>query len=126
MTKNLSAFLLGSALLLQGCMTAGYEGQVGNIISGDQIGDRREALRSVRILENSTSGYDSLGSVSVRRCHRNFSQEAPNLEAITADLKVAAFAAGGDAISNISTKRIEGLLANCWYVLEGTANVWMR
>lgn len=122
MKKEIYLSLL--ALLVSGCVTSGYEGQTGSIISGDQIIARREANRNIAVFEIKPTGHRSLGTVSARRCHRSFVEDAPSLESITNDLKIAAYAQGADAISNIQTKKLNGLLANCWYVLEGTAQIW--
>ena len=43
--------------------------------------------------------------------------------AVTDDLKIAAYAQGGDAITDLSFEKINGLAANCWYVLEGSATI---
>jgi len=118
--------ILGVTVVLSGCVTSGYEGQVGAMVSNDQMGDQREANRSIRVFEGAPSGYSPMNSISVRRCHRNFLEDEPSKAAIITDLKVAAYAAGGDAISNITTEQKNGLAANCWYVLEATAKVWRR
>lgn len=115
-----------AVLALQGCVTSGYEGQVGSSVSTDQILAQREANRSIVVLASNTSGYSPMNSVSVRRCHRNFLEEEPNQAALTEDLKRAAFTQGADAISDVSQKRLSGLMANCWYVVEATANTWIR
>lgn len=119
-------YLLPTALLLSACVTAGYEGQTGTMMSGDQITARREANRTISVYETKPARHRSMGEVSARRCHRSFVEDAPSAEAITDDLKVAAYAQGADAISNIQTKQMNGLLANCWYVLEGTAQIWRK
>lgn len=119
-------YLLPAALLLSACVTEGYEGQTGTMMSGDQIIGRREANRTISVYETKPAGHRSMGEVSARRCHRSFVEDAPNLAAITDDLKVAAYTQGADAISNIQTKQMNGLLANCWYVIEGTAQIWRK
>jgi hypothetical protein len=118
--------VLGAAILLSGCVTAGYEGQVGTTVSSDQMRDQREANRTIEVFENAPKGYSPMNSISVRRCHRNFLEEKPSQAAIVTDLKIAAYAAGGDAIINITTEQKNGLAANCWYVVEASANVWRR
>jgi len=126
-------FLLGlraSAILLPlavaGCVYPGYEGQLGNTQQLDEMNTTRTALRNVVVLEKVSEAYSELPRVSVRRCHRSLTEQAPTNVAIITDLKVAAYANGGDAISNIETKELNGLLANCWHVLEGSARVWKR
>jgi hypothetical protein len=125
MHKNALNFLL-PALLLVGCVTPGYEGQLGSVQSSGQLANQRDANLTVQVFSERPSGYVSLGEVSARRCHRSFVEDAPSLAAITGDLKMAAYAKGGDAISNIQTSQVNGLMANCWYVLEGTATVWKK
>lgn len=126
-TMNVKPFIiLVASVFLAGCVTAGYEGQVGAMVSSDQMRDQREANRTVRVFENAPDGYFPMNDVTVRRCHRSFVEEAPSNAAITTDLKIAAYAAGGDAISNITTEKKNGLAANCWYVLEANAKVWRR
>lgn len=124
---NMKAVLLLVAVVaLQGCVTPGYEGQVGNLVDSDQMFAQREANRSVSMLSDDTSGYRPMSSVSVRRCHRSFIEAEPNQTALIEDLKRAAFTQGADAISDISQRRINGLMANCWYVVEASANTWAR
>lgn len=118
------AVLLGATMAVQGCVTAGYEGQVGTMISGDQIIARREANMSVAVYQTAPVGLRPLGEVSARRCHRSFVEDRPDDIALIDDLKLAAYAQGGDAISGIKTEQKNGLLANCWYVVEATALVW--
>jgi hypothetical protein len=120
------AIILGASVFLSGCVTAGYEGQVGAMVSSEQMRDQREANRTIRVFENAPDGYTPMNDVTVRRCHRSFLEEEPSEVAIITDLKIAAYASGGDAISNIATEKKNGLAANCWYVLEATAKVWRK
>ena len=119
-----SAVLLMAALGLVGCVTAGYEGQVGNMVSGDQVLARREAIKNVRYADTAPAGYRKLKDVSVRRCHRNWTEDAPTDQALLSDLKIAAYAEGGELLTNLRTDKKNGLAANCWYVVEATAEVW--
>ncbi|WNJ91772.1 hypothetical protein [Bosea sp. 685] len=41
-----------------------------------------------------------------------------------ADLKLAAYAQGADALRLISIEKVNGVMANCWYVLEGKAQLY--
>ena len=118
--------LLSIAFLLSGCVSAGYEGQVGSMLSNDQLKDQRIANKTIKVFENAPNGYSAMDSIFVRRCHRNFSEEKPSQAALITGLKIAAYAAGGDAISNITTEQKNGLAANCWYVIEAKANVWQK
>ncbi len=115
-----------AALSVTGCVTAGYEGQVGSYSSSDQILAQREANRSISVFSQNPSGYTPMGEIAVRRCHRSFTEDPPNIEAITDDLQVAAYGRGADAISDVKTEKLNGLAANCWYVLEGTAQMWRK
>ncbi len=113
-------------LLLSACVSSGYEGQVGTVISNDQILAQREANRSIAVFASAPSGYQNMGEISVRRCHRSATEAPPNMAVLTDDLQIAAYGQGADAISNISTERLNGLAANCWYVIEATAQMLRR
>jgi len=41
------------------------------------------------------------------------------------DFKIQAYAKGADGISNITIEKNSALMKNCWYMLEGTANMFM-
>lgn len=116
--------LAAFAVLLPGCVTAGYEGQVGNMVSGDQISARRDAKKTIQYVETVPAGYRKIKDVSVRRCHRSLTEDAPTKEALIDDLKLAAYAEGGELVTNLRTTKKNGLAANCWYVVEGTAEIW--
>lgn len=111
-------------VVLSGCVTAGYEGQVGNMVTADQVTARREAMKTVKYVKSVPPGYRKIKDVSVRRCHRNFTESAPTDQALIDDLRLAAYAEGGELITNLRTQTKNGLAANCWYVLEGTAEIW--
>lgn len=126
MRSGRAVVLVLSAALLAGCVTPGYEGQVGNGISGDQMSTRREALKTVQYSTTPLPGYRKLKAVSVRRCHRNFTEKAPTEDALIEDLKVAAYAEGGELVTNVQSTTKNGLAANCWYVVEATADIWTK
>ena len=115
-----------SSLLLTGCVMAGGEGTRSNFVdtSAGSLTDRRAAMRAVDVVKLQPAGATSLGGVSARRCHRYFTEEEPNDVALTADLKVAAYAAGADAIRIASVEQVNGLAADCWYVLEAKAEMY--
>ena len=125
MRKAVVAGIVGVGLLA-GCVSPGYEGQLGSMTSNQDISAQREANRAITVYQTTPTGFTSLGPVSVRRCHRNQFEDEPSEAAFINDLKMSAFALGGDAISNIETQKLNGLLANCWYVVEATALVWVR
>lgn len=113
---------------LSGCVTSGGQGPTSNTVDAGagSLGDRRAASRTIALLSDDTSGYTRMSAISARRCHRNAFATEPDEEALTQDLKNAAYAAGGDAISIRSFDKVNGLLANCWYVLEGKADVYRK
>jgi hypothetical protein len=51
-------------------------------------------------------------------------EDAPDNQAIVDDLKLAAYAQGADAIHLMGTEKVNGVMANCWYVLEGKAEMY--
>lgn len=114
------------ALTCSGCVMAGGEGVRSNFAntSAGSMTERREALRSVTVVSAPPAGAVSLGGVGTRRCHRYFTEEEPNEAAITADLKMAAFAQGADAIRITDMEKVNGLAADCWYVLEAKAEMY--
>ena len=91
-----------------------------------QLGDQRKARQAIGVFQSIPNGYDDMGDISVRRCHRSFVEEAPTLAAFEGDLVLAAYAGGADAIANIRVERLNGLLANCWYVEEATASIYKK
>ena len=126
MFKFRSLIVLAAAAVTSACVSAGYEGQVGSISSADQISDQRAAHQAISVFEEVPSNYSLVGTTSVRRCHRSFTEEPPSVAAFRNDLVLAAYAQGADAISNIRIERMNGLLANCWYVEEATADVYRK
>ncbi len=112
--------------LVQGCVSAGYGGPEGNMIATDQMQAQREANRTIEVFKSAPAGYKSLGVMKTNRCHRILTAEPPSVAAITDDLKRIAYAQGADAISNVKTEKIGGLGSNCWYVLQGSAELWRK
>ena len=119
-------FIAAPFLLLSACVSPGYEGQVGSVVSGDQIIAQREANRSIAVFATEPAGYQGMGEISVRRCHRSAVEEPPSIAVLTDDLQIAAYGQGADAISDIRTEKLNGLAANCWYVVEATALMLRR
>lgn len=96
-----------------------------NYIDGSYApSERRAALKTVLQISDSDARYVKIGSVGGRRCHRNFLEEQPSDDVLLSDIKVAAYSQGGDAIGEMSTEKVPGLVANCWYVLEGKASIY--
>lgn len=112
--------------LVQGCVSAGYGGLEGNMIATDQMQAQREANRTIDVFKTAPAGYKSLGVMKTNRCHRILTAEPPSVAAITDDLKRIAYAQGADAISDVKTEKIGGLGSNCWYVLQGSAELWRK
>jgi hypothetical protein len=121
-----SAFL--AAIFVSGCVTAGEGGTSSNLIdtSAGSLSDRREAERTIAVLGDSEAGYTKTGSISARSCHHNAFDAEPTNDALTHDLKVAAYGAGADAIKITSIEKVNGLMADCWYVLEGHADTYRK
>lgn len=122
--STLAASLLALSALA-GCVQAGSEGPTSTRLHpAGSLSDRRDALRTVRVVDKAPAGSASLDGISVRRCHRNFLEDAPDAQAIVDDLKLAAYAQGADAIRPMGTEKVNGVMANCWYVLEGKAEMY--
>lgn len=122
------ALILVSALSLAGCVSAGMEGMPSNMLDGaaGSATEQRAALSAVAVLSSPPPNMSPLGEVSARRCHRNATDPEPTAAAITMDLQIAAYATGADAIVVGNSKKLNGLMANCWYVLEATAKTFKR
>jgi hypothetical protein len=83
-------------------------------------------MKGVSLVTSPPPGMTSLGEVSTRRCHRNFLEESPSEGPLVNDLKTAAYGQGADAIRIVEVQKLNGLAANCWYVLEGRAEIYGR
>ncbi|MCW2317213.1 hypothetical protein M2322_002767 [Rhodoblastus acidophilus] len=127
MGRSLGKFALFAAMALScsGCVTPGSEGIRGNSIDPSvSISDRRAALKTVSVVESAPAGAKSLGGITARRCHRNFLEDEPLSEAVLSDLKTTAYGQGADLIKVVGIEKKTGLAANCWYVLEGKAEMY--
>lgn len=115
-------------LLMSGCVTAGEGGPPSNFIDASlgSLSDRRQAEKTIVVLGENTGGYAKLGGITTRRCHHNFLDSEPTTDALTHDLKAMAYGAGADAIKITSVEKVNGLLADCWYVLEGHAETYRK
>lgn len=110
-----------STLLLSGCANNSANMRVGTDMSYLSLKDQREASLTVREYDSMPSGGVKIGTVDASRCHRNTLQAQPTEVEIRADLKVAAYARGGDGITDILIERSSGLMQNCWAILNGSA-----
>ena len=119
-----SLALMIAAAALAGCVMSDQRGLVGNALdSRYSPSEQRMALQSVRVYPVAPSGAQAIGDISTRRCHENFTEAAPSEEAITSQLRVMAYGQAADGITNVRFVKLNGLLANCWYVLEGRATM---
>lgn len=110
--------------LVAGCSSHSSNLRVGNDLPDINVGNLRDALRTVRVYPTLPVGAADLGQLSASRCHRNFLDEAPTDEAVLIDLKVSAYAQGADGLTQISFTKESGLSSNCWQILTGTATVF--
>ena len=125
--RAMAAFAVGLAVCpLVGCVSPGGGGVEANFIdpSTGSLSERRAALKSVAVVDTAPAGSRDLGGVSARRCHRYFTEDEPLASSLTPDLQIAAFGQGADAIKIIGVEKKAGLLADCWYVLEGHAEMY--
>ena len=117
--KTLACLLCSS--ILAGCGTTSSNMRVGTDRTYLSLKDQREANLTVKVLETPPVGSIAMGKVDASRCHRNTAQGEPSEEDVKLDLKIAAFAMGADAITDLKFSKASGLAFNCWYVLNGEA-----
>jgi len=124
--------LLLAAFGLAGCVGteyvgAGNEGKIGNNTSLDDVEARRKAVKAVKILKSEPGdNYTYMADITVRRCHRDRRESPPSEASLTNDLVLETYARGGDAIHEFGSKKMNGLAANCWYVIEATASIYNK
>jgi uncharacterized protein YbjQ (UPF0145 family) len=121
LSKLLSAALLALVATASGCSTYSSNMRVGNDMSYASLSDQREASRTIQVLDSLPSGARVVGSVDAGRCHRSFVETSPADEQVLLDLKIAAYALGADAITDVQIKKESALTKNCWYMLDGRA-----
>ena len=85
------------------------------------LSDQREASKSIQVVDSAPSGSKSLGVVDAGRCHRSFVETSPAEQMVLLDLKIAAYALGADAITDVHIEKQSALTKNCWYMLDGKA-----
>jgi hypothetical protein len=95
--------------------------RVGNDMSYASLGDQREASKTIKVLDAAPSDAQVLGEVDAGRCHRSFVETSPAEQAVLLDLKIAAYALGADAITDVKIEKQSALTKNCWYMLDGKA-----
>lgn len=95
--------------------------RVGNDMSYASLGDQREASKTIKVLDSVPSGAQDIGELDAGRCHRSFVEISPAEQAVILDLKIAAYAIGADAITDVKIEKQSALTKNCWFMLNGKA-----
>lgn len=106
---------------LSGCATYSSNMRVGNDMSYASLGDQRAASQTIQVLDALPAGAHVLGELDAGRCHRSFVETAPAEQGVLLDLKIAAYALGADAITDVHIEKQSALTKNCWYMLDGKA-----
>lgn len=110
--------------LVAGCSNHSSNMRVGNNLPDMNVGNLRDAIRTVRVYSSVPPDAVNVGQLSASRCHRNFLDQAPTDDAVLIDLKVSAYAQGADGLTQVSYTKESGLSSNCWQILTGTATVF--
>ncbi len=113
---------------LAGCVQGGTDGARSNYINTrvGSLSERRDALKTVAVVNAQPAGMSVLGEISTDRCHRNFTEPVPTEGAIISDLKFNAYGQGADAMRILSITTEPGLMSNCWHILRGKAELYTR
>ena len=117
----IQAAALLAAVALSGCSTYSSNMRVGNDMTYASLGDQRAASQSVQVLDEPPAGATVIGPVDAGRCHRSFVETSPSEQQVLLDLKIAAYALGADAISNVVIDKQSAITKNCWYMLDAKA-----
>ena len=119
------------SFLVSGCATTSGpsgSGKVGNNLSTTVSKDEmRKINQTIKYTETVPRNAEVITSITVRRCHRNFTDPAPSESTLKNDLKIAAYENGGDGFSNYKMEKISGgvaLLYNWWQFRDATATVY--
>lgn len=112
------------ALPLAACGTQSANMMVGTSQSYASLADQREALRSVQATDGVPPGATVIGPVDASRCHRKFTDEAPNEEMVRNDLRVTAFARGADGVAHVTVEKRSALVDNCWWSLVARGTMY--
>lgn len=121
MSNRVFAISILALILLCGCSTYSSNMRVGNDMSYASLGDQRAASRTIDVLNSAPENSVDLGTIDAGRCHRSFVETAPAEQAVLLDLKIAAYALGADAITDVKIEKQSALTKNCWYMLDGQA-----
>lgn len=121
MIKTLKVSVLLAAAGLTGCSTYSSNIRVGNDMSYASLSDQRAASQTIKMLDATPAGAEVIGDLDAGRCHRSFVETAPAEQGVLLDLKIAAYALGADAITDVKIEKKSALTKNCWYMLDGKA-----
>lgn len=124
MNKTLHVVGVALAAFLGGCSTYSSNMMVGRDVSYTSLTGQREAANSVLVYESMPQNSADLGLIEAGRCHRMFTETPPDEALVLLDLKVAAYARGGNGITNVNVERVSALTKNCWYMLVGQARAF--
>lgn len=118
---SFKALAVAAFIGVSGCSTYSSNMRIGNDMSYVSLGDQRAASQTIKVLTSIPKGAELLGEVEAGRCHRSFVESTPVDQAILFDLKIAAYAMGADAITDVVVEKQSALTKNCWHMLDGRA-----
>jgi hypothetical protein len=124
MWKSVVTSLVAAALLAS-CQSAG---PVGNRLdtSVGSLSDRRAANRAISIVSTPPAGSRYIETLNAQRCHRYIGNDEPSDAVVTADLRAQAYAEGADFMTTPVFTKANGLMSDCWYVLQGQTKIYAR
>ena len=114
-----------ASVILTGCVVSNAPNLVGKrgnyVTEGKTLADIRSARRGIKVFSEIPSTAYNIRELTVKRCHQNFTEEAPSTAIMEDDLVLEAYARGADGLANIKHTKTSGLLKNCWHVRTATA-----
>ena len=116
--------LLAFAVLLNACSSFSSNFRIGNEMSEISLDDQRKASNTVVLMEKVPAGAVFLGNIDAGRCHQSIVEVTPNKSSLILDLKIAAYALGGDAIADVDISKKTAISKDCWYMLDGEAKAY--
>ena len=111
-------------LSLVACGSYSSNYRIGNEMSETSLDDQRKASTTVVLLEEVPAGAVFLGEIDAGRCHQSIVEVTPNKSSLILDLKIAAYALGGDAIADVDISKKTAFSKDCWYMLDGEAKAY--
>ena len=114
-----------AAGLLASCQSAGLVGN-GLDVSAGSLSDRRAANRAISIGSTPPAGSRYIGTLTAQRCHRYIGEDEPSDAVVTDDLRAQAYAEGADFTTTPVLTKANGLMSDCWYVLQGQTKIFAR